>query len=190
MEVEKDKYDILDSIPDLNNLKSFTERYFSKRYILDFDKIPRNDIMIMFHSNRIALLSLAPSHFFFKKEIQYKVNFSAGKVDRLSNSVKGKSKKGGQCLVPNSVICKIEYTDGTSFDVPCGMKGTLVEVNEELIDHPELLKEMPDSDGFIAIILSSIAISEQTKNELLTHEEYLDVLKKCETFHDGKNLDN
>ncbi|XP_075984830.1 protein Abitram [Anticarsia gemmatalis] len=185
--MEQEKFDILDSIPDLNNLKSFTERYFSKRYIIDFDNIKNNDIMIMFHSNRIALLGLAPSHFFFKKDVEYKINFSAGKVNRLNNSVKGKSKKGGQCLVPNSVICKVEYTDGSSFDVPCGMKGTLVEVNEELIEHPELLKEMPDSDGFIAIILSSIAISEATKNELLTHEEYLNVLKKNETLCDENN---
>lgn len=186
MIMDEEKYHILDSIPDLNNLKSFTERYFTKRYILDFNNVKNNDIMIMFHSNRIALLSLAPSHYFFKKDNEYKVNFSAGKVDRLNNAVKGKSKKGGQALVPNSVICKIEYTDGTSFDINCGMKGTLIEVNEELLEHPELLKEMPDSDGFIAIILSSIANSEATKNELLTHEEYLDAIKNCETVNDEK----
>lgn len=185
--MEEVKYDILDSIPDLNNLKSFTERYFSKRYILNFGDIEKNDIMIMFHSNRIALLSLAPSHFFFKNDKEYKINFSAGKIDRLSNSVKGKSKKGGQCLMPNSVICKVEYTDGTSFDVPCGMKGTLVEVNEELLEHPELLKEMPDADGFIAVILSSIAISEATKNELLTHEDYLEAIKTCESAVNEKH---
>lgn len=182
--MEEEDYDILDSIPDLDKFQSFTERYFSKRYIIDFNQIKNNDIMIMFHSNRIALLCLAPSHFFFKKDQEYKINFSAGKVDRLNNSVKGKSKKGGQCLVPNSVICKVEYSDGTSFDIPCGMKGTLVEVNEELIEHPELLKEMPDADGFIAVILSSIAISEATKNELLTHEQYLEALKSFETSHD------
>ncbi|CAB3233439.1 unnamed protein product [Arctia plantaginis] len=181
--MEEEKYDILDSIPDLDNLKSFTDRYFSKRYIIDFNQIKNNDIMIMFHSNRIALLSLAPSHFFFKKQEEYKINFSAGKIDRLNNAVKGKSKKGGQYLVPNSVICKVEYADGTSFDIPCGMKGTLIEVNEELIEHPELLKDMPDADGFIAVILSSIAISEATKNELLTHEEYLEALKSCESSH-------
>lgn len=178
--MDTDKYNILDSIPDLDNLKSFTERYFSKRYIIDFDNIKNNDIMIMFHSNRIALLTLAPSHFFFKKNESFKVNFSSGKIDRLKNTVKGKGKKGGQYLVPNSVVCRVEYTDGSSFDVPSGMKGTLVEVNEELLKHPELLKQMPDADGYIAIILSSIAISEATKNELLTDEEYLEALKKNE----------
>ncbi|XP_047034557.1 protein Abitram [Helicoverpa zea] len=175
------EFKILDSIPDLNNLKSFTDRYFSKRYITDIDGIKNNDIMIMFHSNRIALLSLAPSHFFFSKDQEYKLNFTVGKVDRLRNAVKGKSKKGGQLLNPKSVVCKIEYKDGTSFDVPCGMKGTLIEVNEELVNQPELLKQYPDADGYIAIILSSIAISEATKSELLTHDEYLEVLNRCET---------
>ncbi|KAH9632008.1 hypothetical protein HF086_016568 [Spodoptera exigua] len=177
---------ILDSIPDLNNLKSFTERYFSKRYIINVDGIKNNDIMIMFHSNRIALLCLAPSHFFFTKSKEYKINYTVGNVNRLKNSVKGKGKKGGQALNPKSIICKIEYEDGTSFDVPCGMKGTLVEVNEELVNHPELLKEFPDADGYIAIILSSIAISEATKNELLTPEEYSDLLNNSKN---GENKD-
>lgn len=174
------EFKILDSIPDLTNLKSFTERYFSKRYITNVNGIKNNDIMIMFHSNRIALLSLAPSHFFFTKANDFKVNYSVGNVNRLRNSVKGKSKKGGQHLVPKSVVCKIEYDDGTSFDVPCCMRGTLVEVNEELVKNPKLLKEYPDEDGYIAIILSSIAISEATKSEMLTHEEYLKVLDSFE----------
>lgn len=169
------EFKILDSIPDLANYKSFTERYFSKRYILNVDGIENNDIMLMFHSNRITLLCLAPSHYFFKRNDEYKVNFSIGNVDRLNNCVRGKGKKGGQLLGPKSVICKIEYSDGSSFDVPCGMKGTLIQVNEELVKHPELLKEMPDSDGFIAVILSSIAVSDATKSELLTHEDYVKI---------------
>ncbi|XP_059051718.1 protein Abitram [Achroia grisella] len=169
-------FKILDSIPDLAKFKSFTDRYFSKRYILNVEGIKNNDIMLMFHSNRITLLSLAPSHYFFKKNEKFKINFDIGKIDRLSNSVKGKGKKGGQLLLPKSVICKVEYDDGESFDIPCCMKGTLIEVNEELVKHPELLKEMPDSNGFIAIILSSIAISEATKNELLSHEDYMKII--------------
>lgn len=171
------EFKILDSIPDLSVIKTFTDRYFTKRYILNFGDIENNDIMLMFHSNRIMLVSLAPSHFFFKKNEKYKVNFSIGKVDRLSNSVKGKGKKGGQLLIPTSAVCEIVFEDGTSFHVPSGVKGTLIEVNENLVEHPELLKQMPDSDGFIAIILSSIANSEATKSELLTHEDYI-ALKK------------
>ncbi|CAK1593902.1 unnamed protein product [Parnassius mnemosyne] len=173
------EYNILDSVDltDVSNFKSFTDRYFSKRYILNVGGKENNDIMLMFHSNRITLLSLAPSHFFFKKNCDYKINFNVHNIDRLSNTVKGKGKKGGQMLNPKSVICKIEYDDGANFDVPCGMKGTLIEINEELIKDPQLLKSEPDSTGFIAIILSSIAISDSMKNELLTHEEYLKSLK-------------
>ncbi|XP_052744320.1 protein Abitram [Bicyclus anynana] len=172
------EYNILDSI-DLNDpaiYKSFTDRYFSKRYILNVNGIENNDIMLMFHSNRITLLCLAPSHFFFKKKDKYTLNFNIGKIDRLSNKVKGKGKKGGQALFPDSVICKVEWSDGSSFGIPCGMRGTLVEINENLIKNPELLQEMPDSDGFIAIMLSSIAITDATKNKLLTHEDYMKVV--------------
>ncbi|CAG9793260.1 unnamed protein product [Diatraea saccharalis] len=170
------EFNILDSIPDLTKVKTFTERYFTKRYILDFGGIKNNDIMLMYHSNRITLLYLAPSHSFFKKEGEYKLNFSIGNINRLNNAVKGKSKKGGQHLTPNSIICKIEYDDGTSFEVPCGIKGTLIEINEQLVDHPDVLKKEPD-DGFIAVILSSIANSEATKNELLSHEKYVKLIK-------------
>ncbi|KAJ0172225.1 hypothetical protein K1T71_012198 [Dendrolimus kikuchii] len=177
-------FNILDSIPDIDNFKSYTDRYFSKRYILDVDGVKNNDIMIMFHSNRIALLSLAPSHYFFKKNDDYTINFTIGNIDRLSNTVKGKGKKGGQYLTPKSVICKIEYCDGTSYAVPSCMKGTLVEINEELVNNPALLKKLPDSDGFIAIILASIAVSEATKSELLAHDEYLKKLNSQNS--DGK----
>lgn len=170
-------YNILDSIPDLSSYKSVTDRYFSRRYILNINNIEGNDIMLLFHSNRITLLTLAPSHLFFKKSGSYKINFSVGKVDRLNNTVSGKSKKGGQLLTPTSTVCKIEFHDNTCFDVPSGMKGTLVEVNEGLVEKPLLLRECPDSDGYIAIMLSSIALTESLKNELLTHEEYVKILQ-------------
>ncbi|XP_063832370.1 protein Abitram [Ostrinia nubilalis] len=169
-------FQILDSIPDLSTTKSFTDRYFSKRYIKNYGGIQNNDLMLMFHSNRIMLLSLAPSHFFFKSSKKYRINFSIGTVDRLQNSVKGKGKKGGQYLEKNSTICEV-FDDETSFKVPSCVKGTLIEINESLVEHPELLREMPDSDGFIAIILSSIKVSESTKNELLTHEDYMSLIR-------------
>lgn len=171
------EFPILDAIPDLNKIKSFTERYFYKRYVLNVNGIKNNDVMILFHSNRIALLSLAPSHFFFKKDEKYRINFCVGKLNRLANSVRGKGKKGGQLLAPKSVIGKVEYEDGTSFEILCCMSGMLVEINEELVKSPYLLKSYPDSDGFIAIVLSSIKIADNSKKKMLTHEEYIKIRK-------------
>lgn len=171
------EFPILDSVPDLDDIKSFTNRYFSKRYLLNVNDIKNNDIMILFHTNRIALLSLAPSHFFFKNDDKYKINFYVGKYNRLDNSVKGKGKKGGQLLIPKSVIGKVEFKDGTGFEIPCCMAGTLVEINEELVKNPDLLKNYPDSYGFIAIILTSIKIADDTKNNMLTHEDYSKIYK-------------
>lgn len=172
---------IIDSIPASALVyKSFTDRYYTKRYVINANSIKNNDIMIMFHSNRIALLCLAPSHFFFNNKEEYSINFKAGGVNRLDNSVKGKGKKGGQKLHNKSAVCKIEYKDGTSFDVPSCMKGALLEVNEELVKNPQLLREFPDADGYIAVILSSIENSELQKSEMLTPELYLESLKSGE----------
>lgn len=176
---------IIDSIPpSALEYKSFTDRYYSKRYVTNVNGIEKNDIMIMFHSNRIALLCLAPSHYFFDNKNEFSVNFNVGGVNRLANIVKGKGKKGGQKLFNKSVVCKIEYKDGTSFDVPSCMKGALLEVNEELVNNPQLLREFPDADGYIAVILSSIENSDSQKNEMLTPELYL------KSLSDGDVVEN
>ncbi|KAI8437612.1 hypothetical protein MSG28_011876 [Choristoneura fumiferana] len=52
-------------------------------------------------------------------------------INRLSNTVKGKGKKGGQALHPKSIVCNVEFNNGTKFDVLSCMKGTLIEINEE-----------------------------------------------------------
>lgn len=169
---------ILDSIPPSALVyKSFTDRYYTKRYVTNVNGVKNNDLMLMFHSNRIALLCLAPSHFFFNNNEEYSVNFKPGVVNRLDNSVKGKGKKGGQKLLKQSLVCKIEYKkDGNSFNIPSCMNGALLEVNEQLVTRPELLREYPDAEGYIAVILSSIDNSELQKSNMLTSELYLNSL--------------
>jgi len=68
--------------------------------------------------------------------------------------------------------------DSSKYTIHSCVKGKLVEINDALIENPKLLIEKPDSEGYIAIVLPSISHSNQQREELLTLEEYNEVLRK------------
>ena len=98
--------------------KTVTERYYTKLYSFDEDRSKCQDILVLNHSNKICLITLAPSHpVIANKLVVKKVNFEVSKkVDRKSNKTTGKSKKGGQVLEPTSVLAIVE-TETESFPV-------------------------------------------------------------------------
>lgn len=165
------------SIPstDPQDYKSVTERYYTKLYQLDKDREKHQDILVLNHSNKICLITLAPSHPILKNKLAIrKVNFEVSKkVDRKSNKTSGKSKKGGQLLEPISVLAIIE-TDTESFSIQAVVPGKLICINQELISDPTKLSTHPEAEGHIAIILPSRGLYEQTKVNLLTKEQYED----------------
>lgn len=165
--------DIIDSIPNFE-YKSVTDRYFSRRYCVNVKNEESNDHLLLFHSNRICLVTLAPSHPLFKSDQEFVVDYQIGNVDRSKNAVKGKGKKGGQLLDSSSILCKIISKDGTEYKVSSCINGKLIEVNEMLLANPSLLRTHPDSDGYIAVVLSNITTSDSRKDELLTEEQYLE----------------
>ncbi|XP_069680418.1 protein Abitram [Periplaneta americana] len=171
---------IEDSIGELEELQSVTERYYTPRFCVGREEKEGEDHCILFHSNRICLVTLAASHPVLreKKEIS-KIDFQvSANVDRLKNKVSGKGKHGAQFLQINSPLCYIECTDNSKYTVQSCIKGKLVEINDALIENPKLLIEKPDAEGYIAIVLPNITNSDQQKEELLTLEEYHEVLKK------------
>lgn len=157
--------------------KSVTERYYSKRFCVDVNNIVGNDHLLLFHSNKICLVTLAPSHPVFGEE-NLTIDYQVGNLDRTKNMVKGKGKKGGQHLENNSILCKITGSNGKVYDVRSCIKGKLIEVNENLIENPNLLKTNPDSEGYIAVVLSQIPTSNSRKEELLKIDEYEEILLK------------
>merc|ERR1712212_1274992 len=146
-----------------------TERYYNNLYRLDADRERQHDILVLNHSNKICLITLAPSHPVLAKKLEIKkVNFEVSKkVDRKSNKTIGKSKKGGQALEPTSVLAIVE-TDGGNFPVKAVVPGKLICVNEVLITEPSKLSSHPDSEGHIAIILPSKGQYEDVKSSLAT----------------------
>ena len=117
----------LPSIPGIENsigstnpedYKTVTERYYTKFYCVDQDRDKHQDILVLNHSNKICLITLAPTHPVIANKLKVnKVNFEVSKkIDRKSNKTSGKSKKGGQALEHSSILAIIE-TDSGSFPV-------------------------------------------------------------------------
>ena len=72
------------------------------------------------------------------------------------------------------VVATLESVKATG-DVYSPISGKIVEVNERLLDEPELLNTDPYGDGWIAIIEPS---SPGEYEELMTSEQYIEYLKK------------
>ncbi|XP_012279774.1 protein Simiate [Orussus abietinus] len=174
--------DILQSVDLDEPLPTITERYFTPYYQVDIQK-PCDDICIRIHSNRICMLSLASGHTLLQGEKKItNVNFKvSNKLDRTLNKVSGKSKHGAQPLQHNSNICFITRSDGETYAIKCCMIGKLVEVNEMLVENPELLRESPHQGGYLALILPKLQHLETLKSSSLTQEAYdAHILKRQE----------
>jgi hypothetical protein len=179
--LEYDASDMLKETEFNGYFPSVTERYLTPYYQIDVQK-PGDDICIRIHSNRICMISLAPSHTIFQENKTIKsCNFKVSeKLDRTKNKVSGKSKHGAQPLQSNSNLCYLTCDDGSTYTIKCCMIGKLVEVNERLIENPELLKEEPHFGGYIAIVLPNLKHLEKTRETLLNKERYEEAIKKRE----------
>ncbi|XP_076231614.1 protein Abitram [Calliopsis andreniformis] len=170
---DDDITDMLEGVKYHGLFPTITDRYFTPYYKLNV-KCPADDICILMHSNRICMLSLAPSHVALQSDKRIvKVDFKVSdKLDRILNKVSGKSKHGAQPLQANSNICIITCSNGETYIIKCCIIGKLVEVNETLVENPELLLEPPHKGGYLAIVLPNIKLLDKMKESLLTQEQY------------------
>lgn len=137
-----------------------SERYYDIRVVKGdnrrsyFGEV--GDQCIMFHSNRICLLTIAPTHpvIALNKSVE-KIDFTFDgydRIDRTTSQPKGKNKKGSQKLQKNSPVCSIICSDESKYVVTACMGAKLLEINQLLCSKPGLVKERPLSLGFIAIL--------------------------------------
>lgn len=159
-----------ESVPLSVKYPSVIDRYFTRRYV---QKDGDNDTCLLFHSNKICLVTLAKSHAIFKKGVAIRrVNFKVGeKLDRSNNKVVGKGKRGGQHVDENSILCFVECDDDSVYNIVAGVKGKLIEVNEHLIDDPQLLLTKAETDGYIAVVLQKLGV-ESDMSKTVSKEEY------------------
>lgn len=147
---------------------SVVDRYFTRYYRI-FPVKEDEDHLILLLSNRICLIGLAPNHIALKKGVA-KIRYDIGNIDRGSNQVKGKSKKGGMALQPNSTIAIVECKDGSEYRIQSCVTGKLIEMNKKINDDPDILKN--EERGYIAILLIKPENTDFIKDNLFTKVQY------------------
>lgn len=150
----------------------FVQRFLVPRYA---KSSTGEDIRILTHSNRICIVTLSPLHPVVRDRKQIStVNYQVTeKTNRSETQPKGKKKKGAQLLNPEAILCRIVCVDGNVYAVRSEISGKLCEVNERLIQEPQLIVERPASDGYIAIVFPSIKTYEnRIKKQLMSESEY------------------
>lgn len=63
------------------------------------------------------------------------------KLDRGDNKVSGKRKRGAQWLNSESMLCKINCVNGDVYNVYAGIRGSLIEMNMNLLDNPNIINQ-------------------------------------------------
>jgi len=175
---DNDVLDMMNGVNVNDPLPIVTERYFTPYYRINYPK-KGDDICIRLHTNRLCMISLAPSHAIFNSDRKIeKIDFQVtDKLNRADNAVSGKAKHGAQPLHETSKICSITCSDGQTWIVRCGMNGKLTEANTDLIENPELLRQPPHKGGYLAIVLPKLDAPEKMKQYLMTQQAYDDAIR-------------
>ncbi|MED6250461.1 hypothetical protein AMECASPLE_008990 [Ameca splendens] len=159
---------------------SVIDRYFTRWYRADMKGKPCEDHCVLQHSNRLCVVTLAETHPILQegrtvKSINYQISNGCS---RLNNKVSGKSKRGAQFLTDFAPLCRITCSDETEYTIYSCIRGRLLEVNENILETPNLLLEKPSTEGYIAIILPKFEESKSITENLLTREEFESVVTK------------
>lgn len=146
------------------------DRYFTRFYHRKSSSTGENeDHLILYHSNKLCLVGLAKSHVALSKGIS-SINYDIGSCDRSQNQVKGKRKKGGLNLQPDTALAVIKCKDGSEYKIISGINGRLLEVNDRL--EQDLSKLAIEGVGYVAVVLLKPENCEKVKASLLTAEQY------------------
>uniref|UniRef100_A0A1I8NMG3 Protein Abitram n=1 Tax=Stomoxys calcitrans TaxID=35570 RepID=A0A1I8NMG3_STOCA len=160
----------------VDDYPSVVDRFFTRYYYIKKggDQSP---YQVLFHSNRICLICLAPEHPAFSKGIA-SINFDIGQTDRAKNTVKGKGKKGGMVLQHDSTLALLTTKTGDVYKIPSCVRSKLVEVNTKYAEDPESLITAEEGAGYFAIVLPKPEHCEEIKASLMNQEQYDEYMKK------------
>jgi hypothetical protein len=112
------------------------------------------------------------------------VDYNVTKQSRLNNKVLGKAKRGGLWMEPASPLCDVTCADGSKYRLYSCVRGHLLEINERLVTHPELLVSRTNSEGYLGIINPKHLEQESVADKLLDEAAYrtlrADLLRQLE----------
>ena len=161
---------------------SYTERYFTKYYKLDV-KYECNDHLVLMHSNKVAVCTIAPTHPILDTN-KYKVK-RVEFIQHVNEEMSGKHKHFAKNLHALQPICKI-YCDKLKNDegeeayfvIYCCLNAKLIEINEKLLVNPELIQDKPVTEGFLCILMPKLDNLKEQLTELISHAEYTEQISQ------------
>ncbi|XP_075442097.1 protein Abitram [Ascaphus truei] len=178
--------------PEPHDIPSVVDRYFTRWYKPDVKGKPCEDHCILQHSNRICVITLAECHPLLQngrtiKSINYQISANCS---RLQNKVSGKSKRGAQFVTEFAPLCRVSCVDGEEYTIYSCIRGRLLEVNENLLQKPGLLKEKPSTEGYIAVVLPKFEESKTVTEGLLSQKNYEETVlrRTCVTSDNAKDV--
>jgi hypothetical protein len=110
-----------------------------------------NNQRVSVHSNGLCVIGVAPSHPMLQSPLSVKaVSFRSHDGKKLGEiKVSGKHKTGAHWLNPRDLICTLTASDGSEAILYACIRGSVIEANTRLVDHPELLGT---PEGYVAVI--------------------------------------
>ena len=139
------------------------ERYFTSHVL-------SNHQVVSVHSNGLCMLNVDPSAPMMQPPHRITaVNYrSHDSKNLLANTVSGKKKIGAVFVLPRDMVCTLAVSDGSGGESEVALfgcvRGSVIEVNQRLIEHPELLGT---PEGYVAIIMPKLSEKRSIGEELL-----------------------
>ncbi|XP_037070485.1 protein Abitram-like [Pollicipes pollicipes] len=164
---------IEDSVTPGEQPRDFLERYYECRYLLDCREAG-HDYRLLFHSNGLIVVMLAPSHPLTTTGTDVTgIDFQVTEhTNRLENRVQGKGKRGAQVVTAEAPLSRVTCADGAQYVIPACARGKLIQLNEKLRSQPQLLTTHSGGEGFVAIILPKLGASSGQKAGTVDCAEY------------------
>ncbi len=165
---------------------SYTDRYFKRYYKLDV-RSKKNDHLILMHSNKCAVTSIAPSHPILNKQ-KYKIE-RIEFIQQVNEQMSGKHKHNAKNVNVDQPICKVycknlmpdqDELEDVYFLICSCLNAKLIETNDKLLTQPDLLQSKPFTDGYIAILMPKLDNLSQQLTDLIDHSTFLEKNKNLE----------
>ena len=107
------------------------------------------------HSNGVCILSVAPTHPMLQPPLKvtgiaYRTHDSK---NLMQTEVFGKKKAGAVFLTPRDMVANVELSDGNSVTLYACVRASVIEINQRLIDRPELLGT---PEGYLCVMMPKL----------------------------------
>ena len=109
------------------------------------------------HSNGLCVLGVDAGHpLLAPPRVVTRVAYRAhDSKNLLAAEARGKKKAGAVFVLPRDMLCEVTLDDGSAFTVYACVRGSVIEINRNLIARPEMLADASGA-GYVAVLLPKV----------------------------------